>query len=102
MQVTEETDAGFVALAPAVVVLPLVEERVVVRGGEHSHENPFCDLRAVDAGRSCQRDLSVLVYWAVCDVVCASGSEVDELELRTVLGRRGNGRECDEKRDILE
>lgn len=47
VEVAEEALSAFVWLAPSVGFLPLVEERVVVGGDEHGHENPFCDLGAV-------------------------------------------------------
>lgn len=84
------------------VVLPFVEEGEVVGGGEHGHEHPFGDLRAVDPGGGRQRYFSVGVYRAVGDVVRASGGEVDEFEVGAVLRGRGEGRECDEESSILK
>lgn len=102
MQVAHEADARLVVLAPAMVVLPFVEQGIVVGGGEHGHEHPFCDLRAMDPGGGGQRNLGVGVYRAVGDVVRARGGKVDEFEIGAVLGGRGNGRQCDEEGGIVK
>ena len=79
--------AGFVAhvaeegavgtLAPVVVALPVVQEGEVVRGGEHGHDDPFCDLGAVDAGAGGEGDGGVGVEGSGGDVVGAGADEVD-------------------------
>ncbi len=65
------------AFAPFVGALPGVEEGVVVGVGEGGEDDPFCDLRAVDARGGGEGDTGGGVDWVVGDVVCAGGDEVD-------------------------
>jgi hypothetical protein len=43
----------------SVLLLRFVEDRVVLRGYEGRHEDPFCDWRAVDSIGSRERDVRV-------------------------------------------
>lgn len=84
------------------VVLPFVKKGVVVGGGEHGHENPFCNLGAVNTGGGRQRYFGVGVYWAVGDMICAGRGKMDEFEVGTVLWRRRQGRQGDKEGGILK
>ena len=74
----------------------------MVGGGEHGHEDPFCNLGAVNTGGGRQRYLGVGVYRAVGDMICAGGGKMDEFEVGTVLWRRGQGRQGDKEGGILK
>lgn len=89
-------DVSVRGFAPIVIKLPGVEEGVVMRMGQRGQDDPFGDLRAVDAGRGGQWDRGFCVDWRVGDVVRAGGEEVDELEIRAGFWTRREGGECGE------
>ena len=81
--------------------LPGVEVGVRVRVGERGQDDPFGDLGAVDARRGGQCDGGVFVDGGVCDVVCAGGDEVDELEFGAGFRAGGDGGECGENCNVF-
>ena len=83
------------------ILLPGVELGVRVGVGERGQDDPFGDLGAVDAGRGGQRDGGVCVDGGVCDVVCAGGEEVDELEVGAGFRAGWDGREGHENGDVF-
>lgn len=89
--------------APFVVLLPGVEEGVVVGVGERGQDDPFGDLGAVDARRGGQWDRGVCVDWRFGNVVRAGGEEVDELELGACFwGGREGGKRGEDGRVFVE
>ena len=78
------------------VSLPGVEEGVVMRVGEGGQDDPFGDLRAVDARRGGQWDGGLGVEWRFGNVIRAGGEDVDELEVGAGFGTCREGGECGE------
>ena len=74
-----------------------------MRGAEHSHDDPFCNLRAVDARAGGQGDGRVCVDRLVGNMICARADKVDQFEMGGRCMRvTGKGSECGEDCDILE
>ena len=68
-----------------------------MRVGQRGQDDPFCNLRAVDARRGGQRDRGFCIDWSIGDVVRACGEKMDELEIWAGFwaGRKGGKRSED-------
>lgn len=67
----------------------------MMRVGQRGQNDPFRNLRAVDAGRGCERDGGACVDWRIGDVIRASREEMDELEVGAGFWTWREGGECD-------
>ena len=51
----------------------------MVRMSEGGEDDPFCDLRAVNARRGCKGNVGGGVDWRLGKMICAGGQDVNEL-----------------------
>ena len=72
---------GITRIFPFPSLLLLVQVDVVVIVDEIGHDDPFCNLRTVDAICAAQRDLAVRVDGVLGYVVGAGRDELDELDV---------------------
>ena len=68
----------------------------MMRMGQRSQDDPFGNLRTVDARRGCERDGGACVDWRLCNVICASREKVYESEVGAGFWTRREGGQCDE------
>lgn len=66
--------------APAVLLLPLVLEVIVLTGDERGQDDPFRDGRPMNTRRGRYCDVAVSDNWMVDPVVYAGGEEVNEFK----------------------